>query len=310
MLQKVTFFIITILSCWGSSAQKSKVHQLSITTDNDAYLGKLKDGYYSSGFFIHYRFANTAKQPNVLRELTLTHKIFTPQGRVFYLRNGIDRPFCGLLSLAYSQTKFVKQNTMHQWEANVATIGKNALGENVQQYIHRVMGFRQHGGWENQLQNELGINGRYTIAKHIFSSKKKQWYQVVPMVEATVGNTFTYAKVGTFISVGWMNKLNNGALFNAQMLSTEANAKKKFELFFSFQPQLTAYAYNATVQGGLFTNDANANNIHRLVYQQNWQIVYAEKNFTGKLGVSYLTPEGTLQQRPQRFGTISIGYQF
>jgi hypothetical protein len=43
---------------------------------------------------------------------------------------------------------------------------------------------------------------------------------------------------------------------------------------------------------------------------QPYKVVYQQQHFTGKLGVSYLTPESTLQQRPQRFGTISIGYQF
>jgi lipid A 3-O-deacylase len=249
MPQKTICLIVALFAYFGIVAQKNNVHQLSITTDNDAYLGKLKDGYYSSGFFIHYRFASTNKQPNVLKELSLTHKIFTPQGRLFYIRNGIDRPFCGLSSLSYAQTHFVSKKWLYQWEGNLSTIGPNALGENIQFVIHRIMGFRQYGGWENQLQNEIGINARAMVAYNALIKQESSWYKVLPFAEASVGNTFTYAKVGGFFCLGWMNETNQSALLNTHLLSMQKQHKKKFELFFSFQPQITAYAYNATVQG-------------------------------------------------------------
>ena len=200
---------------------------------------------------------------------------------------------------------------MVQWAISVGTVGPNALGQNVQELIHRWFQFKSFKSWDTQISNEIGVNITVKYAT-VLSSFKTDLIKVVPEFEATVGNLFTNAKMGSYICFGLMENANNSTLFNAGINKLNSNKKHNAELFVYWHPQFMYQAYNATVQGGLFSKDMTdiTAPIWSTIYTQSFGVLLAAKRFTTKLEIVYLTQEAKTQKSPQRYASVGIGYRF
>ncbi len=307
----VTFFAVVLLANISfCNAQKIYRKELSLTTDNDAYLLQIKDGYYSSGINLNYKIADTNTTNKKVHSFFLGHQIYTPQGRKFYLQYGIDRPFAGYLFLGYNRS-IATQNTYKQTGVQMGTIGPNALAKPVQDFLHSLLNFKKFEGWEKQINNELNINGNFIYGNILLPKKKIPFANIVPTVEVNVGNAFANIKASSFFCLGKMNGLNNSALFNTT-IGNNIVSKNLYELFIFWQPQVVFQGFNATVEGGLFGNKQTGvvGEIEPFMYQQSWGLVFSKKQFTTKVIVVYQTKESTAQQRPQQYGSLVFSWRW
>ncbi|MFX4971198.1 lipid A-modifier LpxR family protein, partial [Acinetobacter baumannii] len=74
--------------------------------------------------------------------------------------------------------------------------------------------------------------------------------KALPLLTVNVGNVYTNAQAGILLATGFMNTIDKSSLISN-------TATDKTECYLYFQPQITAQAYNATVQGSLSANNKN-----------------------------------------------------
>jgi hypothetical protein len=284
--------------------------ELSFTIENDAFLLNKADAYYTNGIFLKETRALERKGLKKLRSLELGQMLYTPLIRLTQTAKDIDRPYCGYLFLKLNQTEFAKNGGIWQYGASLATVGAASLGEDMQHWYHKMLGYGQFTGWKYQVQTAAGIDLNLSYARTVFEDSS--WIKLVPALETQVGTTFTNAKLGMYTCLGSFAKNANSALWTARVQRKEDEEKRKAEIFLYWYPQIILQGYNATVEGGLFDkSDSTAvlGVTNRWMFQQAWGFSYAKGRWTTKLAIVYQTREAVAQTKVQRYGSIQVGYR-
>lgn len=297
------------LSCHANAQEKKFLRkELSFTTDNDAFLLKKKDAYYTNGFFVQYRFTDTTTIRKKVHALEIGQMIFTPLSKKENIAD-IDRPYCGYLFTRYSQTIASANDAVFQWHGTLGVIGSASLAEQLQNEYHKLLGFLRFKGWEYQVRNAIGLDmgASYAFTAVAFNDM----FKIVPIAQANLGTTFTNAKVGMILSAGSFEKNNSSILFNTRVNNGALIPKKKSEIFLYAYPSIIYQAYNATLQGGLFNKGFGAvlADPKPFVVEQRYGIAYAEERISTKVELIYQSKETDKQTRSQVYGSIQIGYR-
>lgn len=283
--------------------------EFSFKTDNDAYLLKLNDAYYTNGFFLNYAWTGKHNKIQKNHRIELGQMIYTPLKRVILVATEIDRPYCGYLFLRYNQTQFLKHKTLFIPSISIGLLGPVSGGEGLQNTYHRLLGYANFNGWKYQIGNTLTVDLGMIYAKTILESSG---IKLVGTTEFNLGTTFTNAKLGGMLVTGAFETDDISALWNARIGSKAAKSKRKYEFFGYLHPQLIAQGYNATVQGGIWGNKGTAitSSISPWVFQQNIGLCYASGRVTTKLEYIYQTKETITQTKDQRYASVQINYRF
>jgi hypothetical protein len=135
---------------------------------------------------------------------SLAQEMFTPDD--IKLRNPPedDQPYAGVLYL--DNVVYAKgEHSTHAWQLRVGVVGPSSQAENVQRWIHKVVGSDEPMGWDTQLPNEpvlnVGYTGTYLLAQGDLG-KSASW-RVAPVANAGLGTYFTGAGLGLYGEVGW-----------------------------------------------------------------------------------------------------------
>ncbi|WP_286237575.1 lipid A deacylase LpxR family protein [Neptuniibacter halophilus] len=142
----------------------------------------------------------------VLRNVvvTLGQQIYTPQDIDRATVDPDDRPYAGWLygGVAYhSRTR----NQMNSAVLNLGIVGPWALGEEAQDLIHDIRGFKKFNGWDNQLKNEPGIQLLYEHKNRINKGRLTPLlaYDLILHGGGSLGNVATYLNAGAELRLGW-----------------------------------------------------------------------------------------------------------
>lgn len=307
---RILFFLICLCLSYHAHAQEKKFlrKELSFSTDNDAFLLKKKDAYYTNGFYIQYRFTDTSTVRKKVHALEIGQMIFTPLSKKETIAD-IDRPYCGYLFTRYSQTIASKNDAVFQWHGTLGVVGSASLAEKLQNEYHKLLGFLRFKGWEYQVRNAIGLDMGLSYA--FTAASFNDMFKIVPIVQANLGTTFTNAKVSMIISAGSFEKNNSSILFNTRVNNGTLTPKKKSEIFLYAHPSIIYQAYNATLQGGLFNKGSGAvlADPKPFVLEQRYGIAYAEERISTKVELIYQSKETEKQTRSQTYGSIQIGYR-
>lgn len=150
--------------------------------------------------------------------LELGHNIFTPadtQARQLLVN---DRPYAGWLYGAaslYAETDKgfggILPETLDRVALEIGVIGPIALGEEVQNEFHRAIDVATANGWDNQLENELGIN---LIAERKWRAEPIRFWgleaDAIPHVGASLGNVYTHVSGGAIARFGQQLSIDYG----------------------------------------------------------------------------------------------------
>ncbi len=115
-----------------------------------------------------------------------------------------DRPYAGF---SYLGLGFVSNYGRRRdvWEIDIGIVGPLSLGEATQDWVHEVIDVDKAQGWDNQLENELGV-------ELIFESKWRLWrvsnsrgfgMDIIPHLGGRIGNIAIYANTGAEFRFGW-----------------------------------------------------------------------------------------------------------
>jgi hypothetical protein len=114
-----------------------------------------------------------------------------------------DRPYAGWL---YGAVGLVADNRriLDVIELSVGVVGPAAIGEEMQKFIHEIIGSPEPMGWDNQIGNELALQLTY----------ERNWRNVTaigdspleieatPHAGAALGNVFIYGSGGAMARIG------------------------------------------------------------------------------------------------------------
>ncbi|CAM4200737.1 lipid A deacylase LpxR family protein [Gillisia limnaea] len=181
-----------------------------------------------------------------------------------------DRPFAAAIMLKsfLISTNFEKRSRFTS-SFSLGIIGPGAFGKEMQVGIHKATGNVIPEGWRNQIRNDVVLNYEVGYEKQLF--RYRNFLSVQRNSNLQVGTLFTNASVG-FNSVA--------GLINSPFSSEEK--QRKFQLYLYAQPLVKIVGYDATLQGGLFSNASPytipAGEVERFVGQINYGVVFKINN--------------------------------
>jgi lipid A 3-O-deacylase len=312
------FFLIQFLAslfatCAMAQTEAAPIfsREFSFTTENDAYLFRKNDAYYTNGFFFALKTAKEKHGKKTIKGWELAQKIFTPLIRKTSGPADIDRPYCGYLFLKFSETRFFANNDdVLQYNAGIGQVGSASFGESVQNGYHDLLDYGRFTGWKYQVQNALGLDAGLTYAHVLWQDSS--WIKLMPVAQANLGMNYTNANIGAYICLGSFERNANSAIWGARTQTQQVNTRKKHEVFFYAYPQVVLQGYNSTVQGGLFSKGSGAvlKDPERLMVQYSFGLIYAEDRWTTNIAFVHQSEEATTQTRPQQYASLMLSYRF
>src|SRR6476469_1614945 len=157
-MKKLFIFFLSVgilQSAFGQRLSLTYKKEFRVITDNDAYLLKRKDGYYTNGIFLQYNWASrhAVKEVNTIE---VGQRMYTSRTHFMKTLSEYDRPFAGYLYAKYQRTVFTKKDNAIRYRISLGTIGPNALAKELQTKYHRLISIYKTYGWDVQVQNEIG----------------------------------------------------------------------------------------------------------------------------------------------------------
>ena len=311
-------FLITlsiIIISIGSFAQNFK-NEFGFKSDNDAYLFYGQDRYYTNGLFINFRHATDQQQlsnnlEKVTYEISAGQKMYNSISGYRPKIETQDRPFAAYLYAGANVNLFYKKESILKFGLEGGTIGPDALGEDAQKLLHKIVGFYEIKGWEYQIKNDLALNFNTQFTKLLVRSEDNKVDFSLESY-ANIGTTFSGAGTGILFRAGNINQLFNSSYTNS-LISNNSKTEKlvKNEFFFYAKPQLNYIAYDATIQGGMFNNDSPVTyKAEPLVFVQQLGFNYSTPRFTFDFGLYFKSKEVKSTAKAHQYGTISMFYRF
>lgn len=135
--------------------------------------------------------------------LLLGQNLFTPKNLAIRPPERRDRPYAGWLYAGVSLLQESAGFHLENLELDLGIVGPGALGKQVQNDFHQLIGAQTAEGWSKQIQNEPGVMLSYERLWRLhLIGDGDNGVDFVPQAGATVGNIFTYGDVGGMLRIG------------------------------------------------------------------------------------------------------------
>ncbi len=315
MVKAVSVILILLLFTLTASSQTSNFkNEFGFRSDNDSFLGVGQDRYYTNGLFLSFRHALKQNPERTtlakkIYEIEAGHYMFNPQTGQITNISQVDRPFAAYLYAGVKLNLIYKNEQSFEIFLNGGTVGPNAYGKEVQEDLHDAIGFYKISGWEYQVNNETGINAALKYSR-LISRKGGNDFSLQNYVN--IGNTFSGLGAGVLFRTGRINSFLNSVSNNSRISNSLNDTIPAKEFFFFTKPMLNFVAYDATVQGGLFTDDKGPVTFgpRRFQYSQELGVNYAVKRWTLNFSVTFKSRDDKEQKAPHQYGSALIYYRF
>lgn len=251
-----------------------------------------------------------SKSAKKIWEIEAGHSIFNPHsGHVENIQN-VDRPFAGYLYAGAKFSWLFKNQQSVELAINIGTVGPNALGKEVQEGLHKTIGFYTIKGWEYQVNNETGVNSSFKYSRLL--SKKQQDNDFSLNTYANIGSTFSGAGAGILFRAGRINEFFQSVSTNSRISNFSGDSIPEKEFFFFIRPMLNFVGYDATVQGGMFRENKGPVIFkpNRFQYSHEFGINYAVNRWTLNFSVTFKSRDVKTQDSAHQFGSAMIYYRF
>jgi len=315
LLLRVLFIVLFCFSGFKSIYAQSYKDQFTLELDNDQYINPYHDRYYTYGSMITFthamHHADTGKLVKKIMEYEFGQQIYTPSTAHIYKPSLFDRPFTGYLFGSVAMNWLYANEDALKFTAQLGTIGPNSLGKEVQTDFHKLFKLYPVGPWyEYGIQkSELGLNLNLDYKKLVYRNDAN-WLDISIDPDAQLGNTFTYVDAGAEIRIGKFGKLFNSAATNSRVSST-GNGPQKSELYFFAEPQFSYVAYNATIEGGLFTHETGPTfGIYHEVFIQQLGVEYTSSRWSLSYDAFIKTREVKSTALGDQWAALNFAYRF
>lgn len=137
------------------------------------------------------------------RGFAVGHSIFTPNDISASDELTDDHPYAAWLYGEYTLMT-AKRDQVDQFTLQIGVVGPSAGGEWVQNEVHKLIGADPAKGWDNQLEDELGIVISYDRRFRALweTGGARFGADLTPSAGFTLGNIQTNARIGTMVRIG------------------------------------------------------------------------------------------------------------
>lgn len=197
----------SVILCSPLAAQRQSAWSLSVDNDFFAYWRSEQsrsDRDYSSG--IELSLARPLASPGRWTRtlvLALTHQLFTPDIRQ-PRPVPFDRPFAAILS-GGAMLDLERPTQRHSVGLTLSVTGAPALGDDLQELIHAVLGSPPPVGWDHQLPFEIGLSAVYRGDRRLFEAAPNDGLGLRTAAHwgAELGTIRSAATLGLGLVAGW-----------------------------------------------------------------------------------------------------------
>jgi hypothetical protein len=313
---------------------------LILTIENDSFAGT--DRHYTSGLRVgwvsselaDYRqfrlpdwsvsalgLVPFADRPGTTQSLSVAvgQNIYSPENthRTDLIRD--DRPYAAWLYLALGiEVKDLQRSDA--LELQIGVVGPLALGEEAQKSVHNYIGADEPRGWDNQLENEPGINLVYERRNRLWRSGRNDGAaaDLISNFGASVGNVNTYANVGATARVGWnvprdfgvtLIRPGGGSYAPIETDDPRVSAPPKYGFYVAVGVDGRAVARNIFLDGNTFEE---SHDVDKEYYRADFtaSLVLILPPWTLSYTHVYRTREFQEQDEGQRFGSLTVAVSF
>ncbi|MDB5840805.1 MAG: lipid deacylase LpxR family protein [Herminiimonas sp.] len=217
-------------------AQGQRSHLVDI--DNDSLLLNRDDGFYTSGLRYTQQYAlRDASRLTIYgwrigQEQYTASDIKLPPASIPRL----DHPYAGWLYGGVFKTTHLSDGSYRRFGLDIGCLGPCAGGEWTQKNLHRILDQPIPQGWSTQVKNEPGLVLYGDLAPLRWNPHAA--VDITPALHGRFGNIFTDAGASLTVRAGQLNQLPGASTLHG---------------FVRIDGR--AIGYNATLQGGYFSND-------------------------------------------------------
>jgi len=290
---KLTLLLLLLVYPAFSGAPDNSGHWLKVKWANDVFFQT--DQYFTNGFNLEYysrtnshSFINILHLPDQRYAKTyygwgIQQDIFTPEDFKFNSNQFSDRPFASYFVLASRKIQTDDVNKLiTSSEIEVGLFGKYSGGEWIQNSIHSLLPTSSFvAGWENQVKSDLIINYGIELEKGLLNH---QHASLSGYVGGKLGSQHTYANAGFRVRSGDIQDYFKNENFSS---------KTSWQGYFFTGLGGKYVLYNATIQGGLFSDNPHLHSpaISSYVYEFESGFNMSFKRINLEIGAKYLSPE-------------------
>ena len=192
---------------------------------------------------------------------SIGQNIYTPVDTETTAYQPADRPYAAWLyaglavHVLYADALGGRADRLDVFELNLGVVGPSALGEEIQNGVHDLINVEHARGWDNQLQDEPGVNLIYERKYRFSTTGARDGFgaDLIPHAGLSLGNVFTYANVGAELRAGWRLPADFGSnLIRPSGDSNPDNKRPRVGLFLFGAFDGRAVARDITLDGNTF----------------------------------------------------------
>ncbi len=282
-----------------------------------------QDAFLSNAVKQFIKLLPYSEDPNRQRQLSFSigQKMFTPEN--IANRNLIksDRPYAGWL---YGDIGFHSKNErrLDTFEIQMGLIGDISLAEEAQDFIHSIRGIDKANGWDNQLENELGLSLIYDRKQRLIRRTdilSSFGFDTILHGGVAVGNVFTNINAGGEFRFGWNLPTDFGSALIRPAGNTNAPSDTSDPRYQSGEQALSFYFFSGANGRMVFRDiflDGNTFSDSHSVDKEFLvgEVIVGASFVLKKMKLSYAqvfrSKEFQGQASGESFGSISISYTY
>lgn len=328
MLQKLLIsFLLCIVFQQLACADESDAGFWSVQLENDLW-GSNDDRFYTHGTKVS--FAKASQPPTFLQKITdllpfyeqgggtvlhgyeIGQAIFTPEDITATQLIVDDRPYAGWLYFNMGSGHSVEdqgdRETMNFFLLTFGLVGPSSLAEGMQDSVHDLFNSTEALGWDNQLNDELGMNASYLRKwRKIHNFDEPRQIEVGYHAGFTLGNVYSYAAVGIMLRFGTHLKVDVGPPNILPGFSGvpafNPDRRSNWYLFAGFEGRFMAR--NIFLDGNTFSNSHSVDK-ERLVGDYQFGFAYHYDDIRVSFTQMFRTREFEAQKEDSQFGAINF----
>jgi len=210
-----------------------------------------------------------------------------------------DRPYAATIVLkSFTITTDAARNIRLSSAITLGMIGPAALGNEMQTSIHKWIDDDLPQGWKHQIKNDLILDYELALEKQLLNVSNIVIINSHSKIR--VGTLNTYASTGLNMTFGLRGSPN-------------VNNIRPFQAYIYVHPVVSAIAYDATLQGGMFNKNSPytiaSSDLERIVLQNNFGAVIKFNSVYLEYSRAMITREFA-SGHSHKWGGFRVGFTF
>lgn len=249
---------------------------------------------------------------------SLGQNIYTPKDTDIAELIENDRPYGGWTYLS-AALHSKDANTLNTIELTLGIVGPSSYVEETQRIVHEWLNDDEPLGWDNQLEDELGVMLTWQTHWRLGHSLGHGFaYDMIPHAGATLGNVFTYANLGGEVRIGYnlprdfgvsLIRPGGGTSAPVSRRDPRLSSIRRFSLSFFIGVDGRAVARNIFLDGNTF-RDSHSVDKNPFVADFSGGVSVIYKRVRMSYMHVYRTEEFESQDGGQLFGSLGLAITF